>query len=408
MSAPLRGASFPRDRISHVRLVHLADLHLGFRQYQRLTPAGINQREADVAAAFVRAVDRVIELAPEFVVVAGDVFHQVRPTNPAIVHAFGQFARLVRALPRSRVVMIAGNHDAPRSRDTVCILRLFSQLGIDVVDGEPRQLRFGDVSMFCVPDLPRLDVELVPDPTARYNVLVLHGEPRGLLPTYEGQERASLVVAPEDLARPGWDYVALGHYHVHHQVGPHAWYSGSIEYTSSNPWAELREERAGRIPGKGIVEVDLANGTHTFHPLPLARAFVDLPPIDGRGAGAVDLDAQIAAAVARCPGGIEDKVVRLVVRDVPRHLARDLDHRALREYRRRALHFHLDARPPEVSRSSASGAPGQPATLAETLRSHLRARPLDAELDREKFVALGVGYLAAVDAESGPGGAEPL
>ena len=33
-----------------MRLVHLSDLHLGFRQYQRLTPAGINQREADVGA----------------------------------------------------------------------------------------------------------------------------------------------------------------------------------------------------------------------------------------------------------------------------------------------------------------------------------------------------------------------
>ena len=33
-----------------MRLVHLSDLHLGYRQYQRLTPGGINQREADVAA----------------------------------------------------------------------------------------------------------------------------------------------------------------------------------------------------------------------------------------------------------------------------------------------------------------------------------------------------------------------
>ena len=43
-----------------MRLVHLADLHLGYRQYQRLTPQGINQREADVATAFKRAVDKVV------------------------------------------------------------------------------------------------------------------------------------------------------------------------------------------------------------------------------------------------------------------------------------------------------------------------------------------------------------
>ena len=82
-----------------MRLVHLSDLHLGFRQYQRQTPAGINQREADVAAAFKRAVDKVIELSPDLVAIAGDIFHTVRPTNPAILHAFAQFSRLTRELP---------------------------------------------------------------------------------------------------------------------------------------------------------------------------------------------------------------------------------------------------------------------------------------------------------------------
>ena len=64
-----------------MRLVHLSDLHLGFRQYHRQTPAGMNQREADVAATFSRAVDQIIALAPALVVIGGDVFHTVRPTN---------------------------------------------------------------------------------------------------------------------------------------------------------------------------------------------------------------------------------------------------------------------------------------------------------------------------------------
>ena len=41
-------------------LAHLADIHLGFRQYHRLNPHGINQREADVANVFRTAVDGVI------------------------------------------------------------------------------------------------------------------------------------------------------------------------------------------------------------------------------------------------------------------------------------------------------------------------------------------------------------
>ena len=102
----------------------------------------------------------------------------------------------------------------------------------------------------------------------------------------------------------------------------------------------------------------------------------------------------------RCRDGIDDKVVRLVLRNVPRHVARDLDHRVLRELRRRALHFHLDVRPPDVTRTGASGAPGRAATLADTLRERLRERPLDAELDRARFVELGMQYLARVEASA--------
>src|SRR6476619_7765867 len=101
-----------------MRLVHLSDLHLGFRQYQRLTPTGVNQREADVAVTFRTVIDRVIALKPELVIVAGDVFHTVRPTNQAILHAFLQFSRLVRELPSAFVVLVAGNHDTPRSSET--------------------------------------------------------------------------------------------------------------------------------------------------------------------------------------------------------------------------------------------------------------------------------------------------
>ena len=36
-----------------MKLAHLADLHLGFRQYDRQTARGGNQREADVAEAEV-------------------------------------------------------------------------------------------------------------------------------------------------------------------------------------------------------------------------------------------------------------------------------------------------------------------------------------------------------------------
>jgi len=382
-----------------VRLVHLSDLHLGFRQYQRQTSAGINQREADVAASFTRAVDKLIAIAPDIILVGGDVFHTVRPTNTAILHAFNQFSRLVQALPNTAVVIVAGNHDMPRSTETICILRLFAApLGIHVADREARRLRFDDLdlSVLAVPDLPPGTVELTPDPTAKYNVLLLHGEVQGILPQAERAEhpdRAAMRIPLEDVAQPGWDYVALGHYHVYTKVAEHVFYSGSIDYTSTNPWGELASEKAAKLPGKGMIERDLATGKQTFHPLPVARPLIDLPVLDGRGMSAADLDAAIQKAVARIPGGIDGKVVRLVIRDVPRHVAREFDHKALRELQKRALHFHLDTRRPETVRRQGSGAPGRRPSLAETLRESLVARKVAPGVQAEALVALGLHYL---------------
>ncbi len=382
-----------------MRLVHLSDLHLGFRQFQRVTPTGINQREWDVAQSFTRAIDKVIELAPELVLIAGDVFHTVRPTNPAILHAFQQFSRLQRELPNAVIVVVAGNHDMPRSSETTCILRLFKPLGFHIVDVEPRRLHFPelDLSILAVPDLPPGSVELAPDEKFTHNVLLLHGEVEGALPAGAREdERASMPIPAAAVAHARWDYVALGHYHVYRKVGPNAYYSGSLDYTSSNAWGEVAEEKAARLPGKGLIERDLSTGKQTFHPLAVTRKVVDLPPITARGMSAVDLDAAIAAAVAKCPdGGIDAKVVRLVVHDVPRHVAREIDHAKLREFQRRALHFVLDTRRPDVVRPStaASGAPGRRPSLADTLREALRSRVLTSDIDRDRLVELGAAYL---------------
>lgn len=385
-----------------MRLVHFSDLHLGFRQFQRTTPTGINQREADVARALTHAIDRVIELRPGLVLIGGDVFHTVRPTNPAILHAFTEFSRLRAALPDTIVVMVAGNHDMPRSSETTCILRLFSPLGVHVVDVEPRRLHFPehDLSILAVPDLPPGSVALDPDPAARYNVLLLHGEVEGAIPAHaEHLDRAALCIPAAAVSAPEWNYVALGHYHVYKRAGPNAYYSGSIEYTSSNVWGEIEEQTAQKLPGKGLIERDLSTGKQSFHRLPPPRELLDLPRIEGRGMSAPDLDDALRLAVGKVSGGIEGKVVRVVARNVPRHIARELNHKALREYQRRALHFHLDTRRPEVIRRDISGAPGRRPSLADMLRESLRNRVLASDVERDTLVELGLHYLREAERE---------
>jgi len=365
-----------------MRLVHLADLHLGFRQYQRLTASGTNQREDDVAATVQRAITQIIEVAPDLVVIGGDVFHTVRPSNPAILHAFRALMQLRERLPETPVIMVAGNHDAPRTAETGCILRLFREIGVHVADARAELFTFPEQSLAVL----------------RHTVLLLHGEVAGLLPVQAANaERAAIEIPPEALHADRWSYVALGHYHVYREVAPRAYYSGSLEYTSTNPWGELREERERRIPGKGFIEHDLTHGAHHFHPVTPARPLLDLEPIDASGMGAGEIDAAIRARVESAPGGIDHRIVRVTVRHVARHVARELDHGALREYRRRAMHFHLDTRRPDpLPRRSGGGAGGggsRRATLPEIVGERLRERPLPADVDRDQFVALGLRYL---------------
>jgi DNA repair protein SbcD/Mre11 len=380
-----------------MRLVHLADLHLGYRQYQRLTPGGVNQREADVAATFRTAIDRVIALRPDVVAVAGDIFHSVRPTNQAILHAFLQFNRLRQALPDAIVLLVAGNHDTPRAAEMGGILQLFAQLGLTVVDREATRLGFPEkeLSILAVPDVPGLiRPPLTPDPAARFNVLVIHGEVQGMLPAGAATtDRASVEISHDELGAARWDYVAFGHYHVYREIAPNAYYSGSIDYTSANTWGELYEQRIADIPGKGFIERDLASGRHKFHALAPTRPLLDLPPIGATGLPAAELDDRIAALVEAVEGGIDDKIVRATIRDVPRHIARELDHRRIREYKRRALNFQLDLLRPEPTRSHASGAPGRRPSLNEMVREKLLARPLDAEIDRAALVDRAMKYL---------------
>ena len=66
------------------RLAHLADLHLGFRRYERTDPTGQNQREADVAATWRTVTSQLIDAAPDVIVIAGDLVHTPRPSNETI------------------------------------------------------------------------------------------------------------------------------------------------------------------------------------------------------------------------------------------------------------------------------------------------------------------------------------
>ncbi len=394
-----------------MRLIHTADLHLGYRAYHRANPHGVNVREADVARAFREMLDRTARIEPDFLLVAGDVFHTVRPSNAAIADAFRQLSRFRAKSRQTRVVIIAGNHDSPKAAETGSILRLFGEIeGVHVVHSQARRLAFPEVdtAILCLPHselVAGADIAIEPDPGLGHNILLAHAaidDQRLKLLMDFGAAR----LASEAFDASQWSYVGLGHYHLRSRLEPNVFYAGAIERTSLNIWAEadnalaIAGERAEDLwPeaewGKGFVEFDLQTGEGVFHKLESPRAVLDIAPIFAGDLTPSELDVAIEAAVSTVLGGIDDKIVRLRIFNIAREIYRELDHRRIREYRTRALHFHLVAQPPLVVRRKAAGAPGRRLTLPEELAEFIRHgwRPEQEKLDRDGLIELGLRYL---------------
>jgi DNA repair exonuclease SbcCD nuclease subunit len=384
-----------------VKFAHTADWHLGFRQFDRTTGGGINAREADVALALRRLVDDLVAQQPDVVLVGGDVFHHVRPTNGAILTLFDHLTRLRQELPHAAIVMAAGNHDTPRSTETGCILQLVERLGVHLAMFEPKVIPLPGVTVTAVPSDAATQI-VKPDPAAELNVLVIHGD----VPGY-GAPAPADAVDPDELERMGWDYVALGHYHVAAQVGRQMWYSGSLEYASTNPWGEIQKQNELGVDGKGYLLVE-PPCPPVFRPIGPTRRFVDLAPIEGTDKSAVELEAEIASRMAET--AIDGEVIRLVVREVRRAVKKDLARTRIREWQGRALHFQLELRTSECEMSTPSTRAALHKRLDETVESYLRGRPLAAEIagNREQFVGLGLEYLKEAALKEDPYTGEQL
>jgi len=102
--------------------VHIADLHLGYAQYN------LDARRQDFDNALKEAVDKTIELKPDFMLIAGDIFHQARPSNITLETAITNFRRLRDAgIP---VLAVDGGHDSAPNTVTGTILNPLDSAGL--------------------------------------------------------------------------------------------------------------------------------------------------------------------------------------------------------------------------------------------------------------------------------------
>jgi DNA repair exonuclease SbcCD nuclease subunit len=68
--------------------IHAADLHLGYSQY------GLETRREDSDRNFEELVERTMDMRPDFLVIAGDIFHHFRPSNATLENTIRNFGRL--------------------------------------------------------------------------------------------------------------------------------------------------------------------------------------------------------------------------------------------------------------------------------------------------------------------------
>lgn len=354
-----------------MRIAHAADCHLGFRQFQRLAPNGVNRRELDVQESFGRMIDGMIERAPDLVVIAGDLFHAPKPPNQAVIEAMIGMRRLTSALPRMPIVICGGNHDTGTTTETGSILPLFGTLGAHVATYQSRSFRLGDVHVRAVPERAGPSTIGTPDDTARLNVLVFHGE-CNLMPHASAEARQAADFA-------GWDYVALGHYHQQKHAGM-VGYAGSIDFTSSNPWDETQPK------GWCLVDTDTGTVEHIpTHP----RPHIQLPILSHHGVEPDALVQQCIAALLPIPDGA---VVRQVIEDASREQKHALEVAMKAVDTRRLLAYQLDIRKASMAREVRAAVRRE--SLDQMLTEKLRAR-LDAapDLSEADLIALNRKYL---------------
>ena len=184
-----------------MRFIHIADVHLGARP--AAGPLYSARRPAELWKTLEHVLDVCEEEQTDLLLVAGDLFHR-QPLVRELMELDSLFSRLTR----TKVVLIAGNHDYIR-RDSAYLSFRWSDCVYPL---------FGE-ELECV-DFPELQTAVyglsyhrreITEPL--YDGMKAAGrEPFEILLAHGGDER-HIPLDVQKLKRSGFDYIALGHIH---------------------------------------------------------------------------------------------------------------------------------------------------------------------------------------------------
>jgi exonuclease SbcD len=255
------------------RLLHLADLHLGWEP-RYLEGKKARERRLRRDSLLERAVDFALAERLELVVIAGDLFETHRPDLELVEGAMAQLRRLTDA--GIELVTTPGNHDEVTYSDSVYRQRGSDWPGRLVLNPTAEHVATLDLAGEKVfiyslaytggvtpASRPLAEFPRLPEPG--FHLAVFHG-------TIGGGDERSLPLDRAALAAAGYDYVALGHIHlpsVSELGGTTVVYSGCIE-------------------GKGFDDpgvpywtvVSLRNGRHEIERIPQAIQSIQAVELD--------------------------------------------------------------------------------------------------------------------------------
>lgn len=207
---------------SLLRLLHLSDLHLGW--YPGFVGDKAAQRARERNQIISKAVDSALAAEVDLVIIAGDLFDNHKPEEGLVEQTIGELRRLEHA--GIRLLTVPGNHDEITYSNSVYRRHASRWPGMLVQNPTPRHvaslcINGEDVHLYSLAytgGVTQSDKPLGNLP--RLNEPGLHiGVFHGSLDWNAGER--SLPLSREELAKAGYNYTALGHFHraSQHRVG---------------------------------------------------------------------------------------------------------------------------------------------------------------------------------------------
>lgn len=394
-----------------MKILHFADLHLGVESYGHTDPAtGLSSRLIDFLSAFDRVVDYALENKVDLVLFCGDTYKTREPGQTQQREFAKRLSRLsAGGIP---VFLLIGNHDLPNAVGRATATEIFDTLAVKnvYVSNRPDVYQIptasGVVQVVSLP-WPRRSALLSKEEAKNLNfdqikdrlqqalttaievnaakldpalpaILAAHAWVTGARVGSEkimtiGQEPTLLL---SNVAKPAFDYVALGHIHRHQVLSenPPVVYAGSLESLDFND--EDDEKGFYLVDIESNRETGQRKVTFDFHPI-AGRRFVTVSV----NIEAEDLDptATVLKAIAGQAESLQGAIVRLSL-TLPAQVEGQLRDGDIRNALKETYYFTI-AR--EIQREArlrlGSQATAEEITPLEALKAYLESKKVSPE-----------------------------